>query len=82
MSAIKANQVLNLDGDRIGSVVVDSIANMKNLNPEIEANATVELLGYYSKGDGGGGTFYWDSSIGIVLLLKMIMAVLLLKLLV
>ena len=62
MSAIKANQVLNLDGDRIGSVVVDSIANMKNLNPEIEANATVELLGYYSKGDGGGGTFYWDST--------------------
>ena len=62
MSAIKANQVLNLDGDRIGSVVVDSIANMKNLNTEIEANATVELLGYYSKGDGGGGTFYWDST--------------------
>ena len=62
MSAIKTNQVLNLDGDRIGSVVVDSIANMKNLNPEIEANATVELLGYYSKGDGGGGTFYWDST--------------------
>ena len=62
MSAIKANQVLNLDGDRIGSVVVDSIANMKNLNPEIEANATVELLGYYSKGDSGGGTFYWDST--------------------
>ena len=62
MSAVKANQVLNLDGDRIGSVVVDSIANMKNLNPEIEANATVELLGYYSKGDGGGGTFYWDST--------------------
>ena len=62
MSAVKANQVLNLDGDRIGSVVVDSIANMKNLNTEIEANATVELLGYYSKGDGGGGTFYWDST--------------------
>jgi hypothetical protein len=62
MSAIKANQVLNLDGDRIGSVVVDSIANMKNLNTEIEANATVEVLGYYSKGDGGGGTFYWDST--------------------
>ena len=62
MSAIKANQVLNLDGDRIGSVVVDTIANMKNLNPEIEANATVELLGYYSKSDGGGGTFYWDST--------------------
>jgi hypothetical protein len=35
---------------------------MKNLNTEIEANATVELLGYYSKGDGGGGTFYWDST--------------------
>ena len=62
MSTIKTNQVLNLDGDRIGSVVVDSIANMKNLNTEIEANATVELLGYYSKGDGGGGTFYWDST--------------------
>ena len=62
MSAIKANQVLNLDGDRIGSVIVDTIANMKNLNTEIEANATVELLGYYSKGDGGGGTFYWDST--------------------
>jgi hypothetical protein len=62
MSTIKTNQVLNLDGDRIGSVVVDSIANLKNLNTEIEANATVELLGYYSKGDGGGGTFYWDST--------------------
>ena len=62
MSAIKTNQVLNLDGDRIGSVVVDSIANMKNLNTEIGANATVEVLGYYSKGDGGGGTFYWDST--------------------
>jgi hypothetical protein len=24
-----------LDGDRIGSVVVDSIANMKNLNTQI-----------------------------------------------
>ena len=62
MSTIKTNQVLNLDGDRIGSVVVDSIANLKNLNTEIEANATVELLGYYNKGDGGGGTFYWDST--------------------
>ena len=62
MSTIKTNQVLNLDGDRIGSVVVDTIANMKNLNPEIEANATVEVLGYHSKGDGGGGTFYWDST--------------------
>ncbi|HTN45194.1 MAG TPA: hypothetical protein VL098_02520 [Flavipsychrobacter sp.] len=24
-------------------------------------NETVEVLGYYEPGDGGGGTFYWDS---------------------
>lgn len=39
---------------------IDNIASLKNING---SNASsVEVLGYYVSGDGGGGTFYWDST--------------------
>lgn len=43
----------------IGINRVDNIANLK-LQDGLVFN-TIEVLGYYTKGDGGGGTFYWDS---------------------
>ena len=40
------------------SEIVDAIDDLKVLN----GGNTVEVLGYYTKGDGGGGLFYWDST--------------------
>ena len=40
------------------SEIVATIDDLKVLN----GGNTVEVLGYYTKGDGGGGTFYWDST--------------------
>jgi hypothetical protein len=39
---------------------VDSISALKALSPVVGDLA--ELTGYYSPGDGGGGSFYWDSA--------------------
>jgi hypothetical protein len=33
---------------------------MKALSPAV--NSSVNVLGYYARGDGGGGTFYWDAT--------------------
>lgn len=41
----------------VGNTTFDNIAQLR-LNSNIER---VNVLGYYTKGDGGGGTFYWDS---------------------
>lgn len=38
--------------------IIDNITDLKALN----SGNTVDVLGYYTKGDGGGGTFYWDST--------------------
>lgn len=38
---------------------VDTIAALKALTTTY---ATVEVLGYYAAGDGGGGLFYWDAA--------------------
>lgn len=38
-----------------------SIAELK-LYDDLEDNRTVFVRGYYSSGDGGGGTFFWDAS--------------------
>lgn len=44
----------------IGINRVENIASLK-LQDGLVFN-TIEVLGYYTKGDGGGGTFYWDST--------------------
>jgi len=38
--------------------IVNSIAELKTIS-NIES---INVLGYYEKGDGGGGTFYWDAT--------------------
>lgn len=38
--------------------IVNSIAELKTIS-NIES---INVLGYYEKGDGGGGTFYWDET--------------------
>ena len=42
----------------INAISFDNIAQLK-LNSNINR---VDVLGYYTKGDGGGGIFYWDST--------------------
>ena len=44
----------------VGIKVVENISSLKAFNIN-EANQ-IDALGYYTKGDGGGGLFYWDSS--------------------
>ena len=39
---------------------INNIAELKTRRGTFNAN--VEVLGYYSSGDGGGGGFYWDNS--------------------
>lgn len=50
----------NVVTNGIGINRVENIASLK-LQDGLVFN-TIEVLGYYTKGDGGGGTFYWDST--------------------
>lgn len=50
----------NIVTSGIGINRVENIASLK-LQDGLVFN-TIEVLGYYTKGDGGGGTFYWDST--------------------
>ena len=40
---------------------VNNIDELKNFGDAAD-NLAVNVLGYYSEGDGGGGTFFWDTS--------------------
>lgn len=42
-------------------LVVEDIATLKLKGGEND-NEAIDVLGYYTKGDGGGGLFYWDST--------------------
>jgi hypothetical protein len=42
--------------------IIESIADLRLFAATPEDNDTVDLLGYYASGDGGGGLFYWDIS--------------------
>lgn len=48
----------NIGQNAINAITFDNIAQLK-LNSNI---GRVDVLGYYIKGDGGGGQFYWDSA--------------------
>lgn len=41
---------------------VISIASLRATSGAGIDNSTVDLLGYYASGDGGGGKFYWDAT--------------------
>ena len=72
--AIMANTVI--DGELViedgGGVFIPAGATLSNVSETVttiddlkvlnSGGNTVEVLGYYTKGDGGGGTFYWDAT--------------------
>ena len=41
---------------------VVSVTALKLLGSAMSDNDSIEVLGYYTEGDGGGGTFFWDAS--------------------
>lgn len=53
-----ALQIQDIGENAINAITFDNISQLK-LNSNM---GRVDLLGYYIKGDGGGGTFYWDST--------------------
>lgn len=53
-----ALEIQDIGENAINAITFDNIAQLK-LNSNI---GRVDVLGYYTKGDGGGGTFYWDST--------------------
>jgi len=65
-----ANDVTQKDVDNIRSSRVDivqkasTIADLRLLTGTSENSNAVATLGYYVAGDGGGNTFYWDSTSG------------------
>ncbi len=65
-----ANDVTQKDVDNIRSSRVDivqkasTIADLRLLTGTSANSNAVATLGYYVAGDGGGNTFYWDSSSG------------------
>lgn len=61
-SIVKMNEAIdninNIAENAINAITFDNIAQLK-----LSSNmGRVDVLGYYTKGDGGGGTFYWDST--------------------
>lgn len=61
-SIVKMNEAIveinNIAENAINAITFDNIAQLR-LNSNI---GRVDILGYYTKGDGGGGSFYWDST--------------------
>lgn len=53
-----AFQIQQIGENAINAITFNDIATLK-LNSNM---GRVDVLGYYTKGDGGGGTFYWDST--------------------
>ena len=53
-----AQEIQDIGENAINAITFDNIAQLK-LNSNI---GRVDVLGYYIKGDGGGGLFYWDST--------------------
>ena len=53
-----AQEIQDIGENAINAITFDNIAQLR-LNSNIRR---VDILGYYTKGDGGGGTFYWDST--------------------
>lgn len=51
----KAQVDSKLDAQLVGSIAELKLMDGSTVNK-------LEVLGYYAKGDGGGGTFYWDST--------------------
>lgn len=48
-------------GSTTGNYVVSDVEALLSLEPK-ETRAIVIVKGYYAPGDGGGGTFYYDSA--------------------
>jgi len=48
-----------IDPSVVGSV--NTVTDLQSL-PVPAANTSIEVLGYYTPGDGGGGTFYWNAA--------------------
>lgn len=53
-----AQEIQDIGENAINAITFDNIAQLK-LNSNM---GRVDVLGYYAKGDGGGGIFYWDST--------------------
>ena len=53
-----AQEIQDIGENAINAITFDNIAQLK-LNSNM---GRVDVLGYYTKGDGGGGIFYWDST--------------------
>ena len=55
------NNKLAADASRIGDF--NTIEELKSFDvTSIGDNISTNVLGYYSEGDGGGGTFFWDAA--------------------
>lgn len=58
--ANNASEISLTSKDLASTKMVDSIAELKLISGSTADK--LEVLGYYEKGDGGGGLFYWDST--------------------
>ena len=47
--------------ETLPETTLTAISNLKSETVNFEGKS-IEVLGYYAKGDGGGGLFYWDSA--------------------
>lgn len=57
----KKLDVVDLGNSIVMGTTIRNITDLKAFDDIID-NKTIELLGYYSEGDGGGGTFFWDAA--------------------
>jgi hypothetical protein len=48
-----------LTASQISGLTVDTVADLANAE---HRTGSLQLLGFHTKGDGGGGVFYWDAS--------------------
>jgi hypothetical protein len=65
MSTLRTNEIKDLEGNTLikkGEVLATTVNAVADLANAEHRTGSIQLLGFHTKGDGGGGVFYWDAT--------------------
>jgi hypothetical protein len=65
MSTLRTNEIKDLAGNTLikqGEVLATTVNTVADLASAEHKAGSIQLLGFHTKGDGGGGVFYWDAT--------------------
>jgi parallel beta-helix repeat protein len=65
MSTLRTNEIKDLAGNTLikqGEVLATTVNTVADLASAEHKAGSIQLLGFHTKGDGGGGVFFWDAT--------------------